>query len=159
MPSNRNNRKKRTPPDLEVIKLLEDFEYNFCKYVDFAFPRKFRDSYVRRILESLAEAMKFALVGFSHDTNIFPREKLEYISRSLGNLYYIQTCLNRLNDMNQISDETKAVLDMKLADIMDGFRRFSSSLRDKISLAGQVPAGTPSGETGELEGCPTGHHE
>ena len=159
MPSNRNNRKKRTPLDLEVIKLLEEFEYNFCKYVDTAFPKKFRDSYVMQILNALSEAMKCALVGFSHDTNIFPQEKLEYISRSLGNLYYTQTCLNRLNDLYQLSDETKAILDMKLADIMDGFQRFSSSLRDKISIASQIPVSTPSGETGELEGCPTGHHE
>lgn len=157
MPSNRNNRKRNTPLDLEASLLLEEFEYNFCKYVDTAFPKKFKDSYVRQIMSSLAEASRKALIGFSHDSYIFPREKLDNISNAIGELYYVQTRLNRLNDMDQISDDVKARFDTKLNDIIDGLVRFSSSLRNKISIAGRVSQGTPCGEAGELEGCHTGY--
>ena len=147
------------PLDLDAIQLLEQFEFNFCKYIDDAFPNKFKDSYIRQILLALSGAMKYGLIGFSHDSNIFPREKLHYISESLGNLYYIQTCLNRLNDMDQLKDDAKAVFDSKLDDIIDGFSRFSSSLRNLVSIAGQVPSGTPYGEANELEGCLTGKND
>lgn len=157
MSGNRNRHKSKTPLDLDVIQNLDDFEYNFCSYVDAAIPNKFRDTYIKQILDALSDAMKNGLLGFSHDTKIFPREKLDRISNSLGDLYFVQTRLNRLNDMQQISDKTKAVFDMKLNDILDGFSRFSNSLRNIISIAGQVPSGTPSGEAGELEGCLTGH--
>ena len=45
MPSNRRN--TREPLDTEVSQKLEEFEYNFCKYVDDAMPKKFHDTFVR----------------------------------------------------------------------------------------------------------------
>lgn len=155
MPSNRNNAKKRkTPLDLPVIHALEEYEYNFCVYVDKAFPRKFRDTYVRQILESLKEAMEEGLLAMTTDQRLFINKKIMHVDNALGKLYLVSTRMNRLNDMQQISDKTKALLDMKLYDIIDGFTRFSNSLRN-ISIAGQVSQGTPYGETGELEGCHT----
>ena len=155
MPSNRNNAKKRkTPLDLPVIHDLEEFEYNFCQYVDKAMPAKFRNSYVKQIMRSLDGAMEEGLMAMTTDQRLFLNKKIMHIDNSLAKLYHVSTRLNRLNDMQQISDKTKAVLDMKLYDIIDGFTRFSSSLRN-ISIAGQVPPGTPYGETGELEGCLT----
>lgn len=160
MPSNRNNGKlRKTPLDLPVIHALEEYEYNFCLYVDKALLAKFRDSYVKQIMRSLSDAMEAALIGMTYDKNIFPKKKLDYIELALGKLYHVSTRLNRLNDMYQISDDVKAKLDMKLFDVIEGFTRFANSLRANISLAGQVPQGTPYGETGELEGCHTGRLE
>lgn len=157
MPSNRNNGKlRRTPLDLPVIHDLEVYEYNFCLYVDKAFPAKFRHSYVKQILNSLSGAMEAALIGMTYDKNIFPKKKLEYIELAMGKLYHVSTRLNRLNDMEQVKDGPKEVLDKKLFDIIKGFAKFANSLRSNISLAGQVSSGTPYGETGELEGCHTG---
>ena len=158
MPSNRNNRKKKTPLDLEAMQLLDQFDYNFCKYVDSAFKNKFKDTYVKQIVNAMGESFQSSSIGFSLDSNIFPREKLFYMTKAIGNLYYMQTRLNRLNDMDQLKDDTKAVFDSKLGDIIDGFSRFSSSLRNLVSIAGQVPSGTPYGETNELEGCLTGQN-
>ena len=156
MPSNRNNAKKRkTPLDLPVIHALEEYEYNFCSYVDKALPKKFRDTFVKQILDSLCSAMEEGLLAMTTDQRLFLEKKIMHVDNALGKLYLVSTRLNRLNDMQQISDDAKAKLDMKLYDIIDGFTRFSSSLRS-ISIAGQVPSGTPYGEAGVLEGCHTG---
>lgn len=156
MPNNRNNRRRRSPLDTQAIHDLDEYDFNFCQYVDMAIPNKFRNTYVRQILDALDDAMEEALLGMTTDVNVFPAEKLGHIDNATGKLYFVSTRLNRLNDMQQISDDTKAGLDMRLYDIIDGLTRFSNSLRCKLGLAGQVPAGTPSGEAGGLEGCPTG---
>lgn len=157
MPSNRNNGKRspRKPLDTEVSIELEEFEFNFCKYVDTAMPRKFRDTYVKQILAALGEAARHTLKGLRHDATLFAGEKLYQFGEALSELDYVSTRLNRMNDMQTLSDATKAQLDMKLYDIKDGLERLSNSLRK--SAASQVSAGTPSGETGGLEGCLTGH--
>ena len=134
-----NTKNKKTPLSLNAIRKLEELEYNFCQYVDTAFPKKFRHTYVAQILNCFSLAMSEGLVGFSHDSDIFAEEKLDHISHAIGHVCHIQTCLNRLNDLGQISDNTKALLDMKLAEILDGLTRFSSSLRNKISIAGRNP--------------------
>lgn len=157
MPSNRNNAKKRQSPlDLPVIHALEEFEYNFCKYVDTAFPAKFRNTYVRQILESLSEAMEEGLLAMTTSQKLFLNKKIMHVDNAIGKLYHVSTRLNRLNDMQQISDDNKAKLDMKLYEIIEGFTRFSSSLRSIESNASQIPSGTPYGEAGVLEGCHTG---
>lgn len=155
MPSNRNNAKKRKSPlDLPVIHDLEEYEYNFCQFVDTALPKKFRYTYVEQILRSLDGAMRQGLLAMTTDQRLFLSKKIMHVDNALAELYHVSTRLNRLNDMQQISDKAKAMLDMKLYDIIDGFTRFSNSLRN-ISLAGQSSSGTPYGETGELEGCLT----
>lgn len=157
MPSNRNNgkRKPRKPLDTEVSMELEEFEYNFCKYVDTAMPRKFRDTYVKQILSALGEAAKCTLKGLRYDAAFFALEKKFQFENALSELDYVSTRLNRMNDFQTISDDVKAQLDMKLYDIKDGLERLSNSLRK--CAASQVSAGTPDGEDGGLEGCPTNY--
>ena len=162
MPTNRNSKggkKRHSVLGLPAIHDLEEFEYNFCKYVDAALPAKFRHTYVKQTINSLSEAMEAALLGMVYEKNIFPKKKLDYIDLAIGKLLHVSTRLNRLNDMEQIKDDVKNRLDMKLDDIIDGLSRFANSLRNNISIAGQVPPGTPCGETGELEGCHTGYED
>ena len=61
MPSNRRNTRK--PLDTEVSQKLEEFEYNFCKYVDTAMPKKFHDTFVKQILLALGEAGELVRLG------------------------------------------------------------------------------------------------
>lgn len=93
---------------------LEEFEYNFCKYVDTAMPKKFRDTYVKKILAALGEAARHTLKGLRHDAMLFAGEKLYQFGEALSELDYVSTRLNRMNDMKTLSDATKAQLDMKL---------------------------------------------
>lgn len=115
MPSNRRNTRK--PLDTEVSQKLEEFEYNFCKYVDDAMPKKFHDTFVKQILLALGEAAELMLKGLRKDKTLFAAQKLDCFEDALGALDYVSTRLNRLNDMASISNETKATLDMKLSKI------------------------------------------
>lgn len=152
MPSNRRNTRK--PLDTDVSQKLEEFEFNFCKYVDKAMPKKFHDTFVKQILLALGNAAEAMLRGLRKDSKLFTAEKLHLYEDALGALDYVSTRLNRLNDMASISNETKATLDMKLYDIKEGLERLSNSLR-KCAVS-QFPNGTPRGEADGLEGCQTG---
>lgn len=153
MPSNRTYR-RRKPLETEIMQNLEEFEYNFCKYVDTALPRKFRETFVKQTLQSLSDAQFCVLRGLRHDATLFVTAKLYSYEDALANLDCVSTRLNRMNDLGTLSDATKATLDMKLYDIKNALERLSNSLRK--SAVSQVSAGTPVGETDGLEGCPTG---
>lgn len=155
MPSNRRNTRK--PLDTEVSQKLEEFEYNFCKYVDDAMLKKFHDTFVKQILLALGEAAELMLKGLRKDKTLFAAQKLDCFEDALGALDYVSTRLNRLNDMASISNETKATLDMKLYDVKEGLERLSNSLR-KCAVS-QFSSGMPDGEADGLEGCPTGRND
>lgn len=92
MPSNRNNAKKRkTPLDLPVIHDLEEFEYNFCQYVDTAMPAKFRNSYVKQIMRSLDGSMEEGLMAMTCDQRLFLAKKIMHVDNALAKLYHVST--------------------------------------------------------------------
>ena len=147
--------KRKTLLDVQVMRLMEQFEQSCYEFIDNIIPRKFRGCLALQWCQALYEAKELMLRGLGLEIRLFAEKKYYLMNEAQCKLFLIQTIMNRLNDNNVMSDTAKAKFDIALDDIITNVSSVLNSLLRRIDVASQNSQSTESGETRIIEGCLT----
>lgn len=118
--------KKKSVLDVTVVKLVCQLELSVCMYIDKSMPKKFRPTLVQQLVNGLGMARKYTIKSMDLSPR-FAIQKLYYMEEAMSETHNAEAIMNTLNDLQSISNEAKAKIDMQLADIYANFNRLLSS--------------------------------
>ncbi len=108
------------------MKLVCRLEESVCLYIDKSMPKKFRTTLVQQLVNGLGQARKYTIKSMDLSPR-FAIQKLYYMEEAMSEVHNAEALLNTLNDLQSVSNEAKAKLDIQLADIYINISRLLNS--------------------------------
>lgn len=126
--------KKKSVLDVTVVKLVCRLEESVCLYIDKSMPKKFRPTLVQQLVNGLGQARKYTIKAMDLSPR-FAVQKLYYMEEAMSEVHNAEALMNELNDLQGISNEAKAKIDIQLADIYVNFSRLLNSFDKRAEEA------------------------
>lgn len=138
--------KKKSVLDVTVVKLVCRLEESVCLYIDKSMPKKFRPTLVQQLVNGLGQARKYTIKSMDLSPR-FAVQKLYYMEEAMSEVHNAEALLNELNDLQSISNEAKAKIDIQLADIYGNISRLLNSFSKRAEEADTQKQADASGLT------------
>lgn len=143
------DKKKNSVLDVTIVHMMCQYEYALYKLIDDTFPRKFKNTLTQQLVDSIGEARESLVASMSYPSR-YIASKYQCLCKSQAKLHNVEILLNYLNDMQVISDITKASLDTHLFEIYGNLERLLNSFKTQLTEKRQSAKGTPDAENSEI---------